>query len=222
MSESQQKPIEHISAFDLDHTLFVGNSGFRFGLYLYRKNLYSFFHLFATFVVYALVYMGLLPLSKLHEVGFKYLFKGKSEEVLKKWLDDFLSEDFEAHLYKPALEKLQAAQRENHLTVILSNSPNFVVSAIAKKLGVTHWRSTQYALDKERRFCHILHVMQGEDKARSIEELCRQNGLKTSAVTAYSDSHLDLPFMMIAGTAVGVNPDRKLRAICKKNHWPII
>lgn len=218
-----QKPIKQISVFDLDHTLFSGNSSFSFGLYLFRKKHYSFAHLLAISVVYALVYAGVLSIAKLHEVGFKYLFRGKSEIELKEWVEEFLNEkSFETHLYKPAFEKLKAAQAEGQLTVILSTSPAFIVEAISKRLNVTHWRATQYALDNERRFCHILHIMQGEDKARCIEELCQQHGLNKRAVTAYSDSYLDLPLLLIAGSPIGVNPDRKLRSICKKKHWPII
>lgn len=219
---SRPQSITHISAFDLDHTLFSDNSGFRFGLYLYRKRLYSFRHLLAIFFVYILVYCGLLSLKNLHQVGFKYLFRGQSEPLVKQWIEDFLNEDFEKCLYKPALDKLREAQSAGHLTIILSNSPDFIVEAVAKRLGIPQWRSTEYALDKERRFCHILRIMYGEDKATAVEELRKEYRLTKSAVTAYTDSHLDLPFLMIAGTAIGVNPDRQLRAICKKNNWPII
>ncbi len=44
-------------------------------------------------------------------------------------------------------------------------------------------------------------------------------GIDRQQVTAYSDSHLDLPLLLAAGTPVVVNPDRKLRKIAQLNTW---
>lgn len=219
---SSPEPIRHISAFDLDRTLFFDNSGFIFGVYLYRRKLYSLGHLFIVFLGYLLFFLGLLSTTKVHEIGFRFLFRGQSELLIRQQVEDFLDHNFDSYLYLPAIEKLRKAQANGHLTVLLSNSPAFIVEAIAKRLEVSLWQSTQYALDNERRFCNILHIMQGEDKAHFLNNLCQQYGLSKEDVTAYSDSYLDLPFLLQAGTSIGVNPDRKLRAVCKHNHWPII
>ena len=191
-----QKPIRHISAFDLDRTLFFDNSGFIFGVYLYRRNLYSIGYLAIVFIGYLLFFLGLLSTAQIHEIGFRFLFRGQSELKVRQWVEDFLNENFDSYLYPPAFEKLREAQNNGDLTVLLSNSPAFIVEAVAKRLGVSLWQSTQYALDNQRRFCHILHIMQGEDKARFISGLCQQYGLSKQDVTAYSDSYLDLPFFI--------------------------
>lgn len=137
-------------------------------------------------------------------------------------MEEFLSQYFDDLIYQPAMEQLKRAQKEGHLTVILSSSPDFLVEPIAQRLGVNLWKSTQYAIDKDGLFCKIAELMLGEDKACFITSLQMQKGSLRQDVSAYSDSYLDLPFLLAAGTAIGVNPDRKLRAICHTKHWRVI
>jgi phosphoserine phosphatase len=166
--------------------------------------------------------LGLLSIVKLHESAFKRLFQGRSLPLIKQWTEEFLSAYFEILLYPPAIEKLKLAQRAGHMTAILSSGPDFLVEPIAKRLNATFWAATQYAVDKDQKFCHIERLMLGGDKASILNGLGDSYGVPKEGIHAYSDSHLDLPFLMAAGTAYGVNPNRKLRLICRKNGWPII
>jgi HAD superfamily hydrolase (TIGR01490 family) len=211
-----------ISVFDLDHTLLKDNSSFQFGLFLYRKSYLPIWALLFIFSCNLLHLMGVLSISKLHEVAFKRLFHGRSETTVKQWVQKFLSENLEKLFYLPALERLKNAQQEGHLTAILSSSPHFLVGPIASYLNVSLWRSTKYAVDKDRCFCQISFLMLGENKASFIKKLRQRYERDKGRITAYSDSHLDLPFLLAADVAVGVNPTRKLRSICLQNHWPVI
>jgi phosphoserine phosphatase len=114
------------------------------------------------------------------------------------------------------------AQQCGHYTVILSSSPDFLIKPIADKLRVDAWESTSYAVDKDHRFCDISRLMQGADKAVILEEIRQQHGVAPQNVIAYSDSHLDLPFLQAAGRAVAVNPNRKLKAACRLHGWKVI
>lgn len=212
----------HISAFDLDHTLFSQNSSYRFGIYAGKTGVISSRKLFYLFWGYLCLAIGLISVRRINRMAFHLIFQGLSEEEVNGWVEDFLKKDFDQLLYPPVVEKLRQAQQAGHLTVILSSSPNVIVEAIAKRFGVSLWGATSYSIDQERRFCAPLHIMQGGDKARFIAQLCEQYGLSKQDVTAYSDSSLDLPFLEAAGNPVAVNPDRRLRKICKERQWPII
>lgn len=165
---------------------------------------------------------GLLSIVNLHKNAFKRLFQGRSSFTIKQWVQEFLAENYEKLLYLPAIQKLKSAQESGHLTVILSSSPNFLVEAVAKELGVSCWYATEYAVDKDQKFCQIASLMLGEGKAAILNGLAKDYCISKNATYAYSDSHIDLPFLMAAGTAYGVNPNRKLRQICRANHWPIL
>lgn len=211
-----------ISAFDLDHTLFSVNSSYCFGRYLYTKkkiSIGSFAFIIGCNVCY---HAGWLSIIKLHESAFRHLFHSRSLLLVRQWAADFVEENFDALLYFPAIEKLMSAQRAGHLTAIFSSSPDFLVEPIAKRLNVSFWDSTHYAVDKDHLFCDIAKLMLGEDKARLLEALAIKHGVPKQEIYAYSDSHLDLPFLKAAGTAYGVNPSRKLRSLCRRNSWSII
>lgn len=221
-SKVLNQKIRSISAFDLDHTLFSENSSYRFGKYLCDKKLLSLHSL--AFIVGCNIRhkIGLLPITKLHESAFQRLFFGRSSLVVRQWAKDFLTEQFEKLLYLPAIIKLRQAQEAGHLTVILSSTPDFLVEPIAQQLKVPLWDSTQYEIDQNNQFCGIKKLLLGENKALILEQLGQKYGVSKQDVYAYSDSHLDLPFLMAAGTKYGVNPNRKLRSICRQNNWAII
>lgn len=211
-----------ISAFDLDHTLLSKNSSYRFGCYLYRKNKISFASL--AFIIGCNIRhgCGLLSITQLHECAFKRLFLGLDATIVRQWALDFIDEHLESLYYAPAIHKLKLAQAAGHLTVLLSSSPDFLVGPIANRLGISLWDATQYAVDKDHRFCHINQLMLGEDKATVLKRLRETHHVLPRDVYAYSDSHLDLPFLISAGIPCGVNPNRHLRSICRRNGWKMI
>lgn len=216
------RQVHAISAFDLDHTLFSENSSYRFGLYLYYKKILSFSALLFILGCHFRHKCGILPIDKLHENAFNRLFLGRFAPHVRQWALDFLEEHFQSLLYTPALDKLKKAQTAGHLTVLLSSTPDFLVEPIANRLNIPLWDATQYTVDKDHRFCHIDQLMLGEDKAHILDRLAEKYGVPRQKIYAYSDSHLDLPFLTHAGVAYGVNPNRKLRSICRRKGWEII
>jgi len=210
------------SAFDLDHTLLKENSSFSFGKYLYQQkhiSLSAFLFIIRSSIYYNL---GFLSITALHQRAFERLFCGKSLPLVELWVSSFLDKHLEGLLYSPAIKALKEAQQAGHITAIISSSPLFIVEPIAIRLGLTFCQATQYAIDKDNRFCEIASLMLGEDKARFLINFMNQQKISKNKVIAYSDSFQDLPFLLAAGSAVAVNPDRKLRLFCLKNNWPII
>lgn len=210
----------YCSAFDLDKTLLNDNSSYRFGLYLCFQGHFLFYKILFIFWCHACYLVGYYSIPELHHRAFHYLFKGSSASLIDNWVEEFLVKYFNHLLYQPAILELRKAQESGHQVVILSSAPDFIVAAIAKRLGVSLWKCTEYAIDQNGFFSHIEKLMLGEDKALYIKKLKDSN--KALIVKAYSDSYFDISFLNAASEAIGVNPDRKLRALCKKNHWMII
>lgn len=143
-------------------------------------------------------------------------------DLLEMHMEAFLNECIANLLYSPAIARLKLAQQLGHYTVILSNSPSFLVSAIAKFFSVDEWQASEYGLDKDRKLCNIASLMQGEDKAICVRNIAARWNLGKESITAYSDSHLDIPFLLSAGHAVAVNPDKKLFHLAQARNWEII
>ncbi len=165
---------------------------------------------------------GIFSLKRLHECAFHYLFRGVLVAKIQTLACEFVNETLDQLLYDPAIEQLNLATKTGHLTVLLSSSPQFLVEPIAKRLGISQWKSTEYGIDDKKCYSHIAKLMLGEDKALYVKELDKTACKSSLNITAYSDSYYDLPFLLSAKRAVGVNPDRKLRAFCMKQKWPII
>jgi len=211
-----------LSAFDLDHTLIQGNAGSHFCRFLYRHKALPFSVLIHS-VIYKIRHRFFgMSLSELHHSIFNKILRGKPFEQLEKYIDKFVHEMVNRSLYLPAFARLKRAQQLGHYTMILSNSPSFLVGRFAKALGVNAYYATEYGLDERNCFAKIKRILEGKDKAKHILKIAKKLGIFLEQITAYSDSVLDLEFLQVAGKPIAVNPDKKLRAISIKNQWSII
>ncbi len=163
-----------------------------------------------------------LPLSQLHEIVFKKFLLGHSLNILEQYIKEYLNESFIKSLYSPAIEHLRRAQHLGHYTVILSNSPAFLVEQIANYLGVNEYHASQYGLDHNGNLSKIISIVEGKQKAAYLKKLKESFDLTENDITAYSDSHLDYPLLKFAGRAYIVNPNRKLTKLSKKHSWGIL
>lgn len=211
-----------LHVFDLDHTLLTANSSYHFGAYLYRQHFFGFPVLVKCLREYAFHrYLG-TSFQTLHDKIFAYLFKGRAIEEIIFHLNDFLSQSLSSFIYKPAMDRLEEAQRRKEEVFILSSSPDFLVQGIAKRLGVLNWGGTTYQVNPQGYLSAVTFVMEGERKAEGIQKWANQKNLSLDDVIAYSDSYLDLPLLKMVGKPVGVRPDRRLRQICLKEGWEIL
>ncbi len=211
-----------VHVFDLDHTLLSANSSYRFGAYLYQKGFFSSSLLLKCLRDYAChCYLG-MSMQTLHDKIFTYLFKGCLLEEIRCLVHLFLNQSLSSLIYKPAMERLEEAQRRKEKVFILSSSPDFLVQAIAHHLGVSDWKGTTYQVDSEGYFFAVSSVLTGEKKREDIENWADQENFSLCDIIAYSDSYLDLPLLNQVGKAVGVRPDRRLRNICLKKGWEIL
>lgn len=199
-----------------------GNCSFHFGIYLYQQNVLPFGRMLSLVSCYLLFKAGFLSIKKLHEATFKRFFSGLSAFVIDYHATQFISQKLQHLLFLPAFQKLQEAKEAGGYTAILSSSPDFLVKKIADQWSVDIWDATVYQKNACHQFSHIVQFMEGETKADTLRQLMEKLQICKNEVIAYSDSYLDLPFLHAAGQPIGVKPDRRLRAICLQNHWPII
>ncbi|NGX51268.1 MAG: putative hydrolase [Chlamydiae bacterium] len=211
-----------ISAFDLDHTLVRTNSGLLFYRYLIERGFYRPTSIFRSFLYSLRYYFFDLSLTELHEKVFERFLKGSALSKVEEEVENFLKKDFFRFLYYPTLARLRLAQHEGHHTVILSNGPSFLVGPIAEYLGVSEWGSSVYSVDREGKFNSIDSILLGEGKASYIQKLTERFQTDLQKVTAYSDSIQDLPLLSIAGRAVVVNPNAKMKKISRERLWEVL
>lgn len=212
----------HLAVFDLDKTIVAHNCSFDFCRYLVSKKVLPGASLLSSLLYYARHLFFGLDLLSLHRNVFASMLKGRSLPAIEENVEPFLKSYLFSKMYPPVLSRLRRAQHLGHYTLILSNSPSFLVNKIAQLLGVDEARATEYAVDKDHNLSHITSIMQGKDKASCVNEIAQKLSIDRANITAYSDSILDLPLLLSAGTAIAVNPDRKLRRFSENHHWTIL
>lgn len=205
-----------VAVFDLDGTLLKNNSSFAFCIYLYKKKIFSFSDFMVVASTYLLHKYFRFSLLWLHAKVFCRLFKGKDFDFFNQHFFSFLAENLDKDTYQPALKKLAEEKASGADIWIFSSSPAFIVSEIAKRLGIEKSYATVYLLDDQGKFKGISKLVDGQAKALKLSEL------ENNSSTVYSDSTLDLPLFEKAEKKVAVNPERSLKKIAKKYGWEII
>jgi len=211
-----------VTIFDLDRTLIRGNASMLFFRYLQKRLDLSFGMMFASLSYFFRHQYMNLSLNQLHSEVFQLYLHSRPKSLLTNNIPGFLKELLPKTLYIPAILQLRTAQQMGHYTLILSNSPDFIVEPIAKYLKVDYWKGTQYMVDKEGCFDKIGFVLDGPAKAQVLRQVCRELNIDRIDTTVYSDSIHDLELLEISGTPVVVNPDRKLRLISEQKNWHVI
>ncbi|MGM0440040.1 MAG: HAD family hydrolase [Chlamydiota bacterium] len=213
---------KYISVFDLDHTLLSVNSSFRFGMYLFWRGRMSLIDLYSWFSGYLRHKYFNTPLEDLHQQVFRRLFKGKNIEEYRPLVEGFVTKKFSSILKAPIVDALERAKRAGHYTVVLSNSPIFVVGPIAKRLEVDEWEGTSYLIDDEGVLNAVDKTVDGSAKAAYVTDLSKKMGIPLSNVTAYTDSHVDQPMLEIVGNPIVVDPTKLLQEVAQQKGWQII
>lgn len=209
------------AVFDLDHTLIEGNVSYCFGSYLYREGLLPLNKVLPLLTYYTQHLCFGLSLPALHTKSFSILFAQQPAGLFKEWTEAFLKEKLKTLAKPSTFKRLKEAQERGDHVAILSNSPDFLVEAVARHWSVAAFRGTCYEIDEEGRFSKLSTFIQGKEKESYLQELYQRGFLKEKT-TAYSDSYLDLPFLKAAGKAVAVNPDRLLKKTSLKMGWEIL
>lgn len=128
-------------------------------------------------------------------------FEGKSTQALQRHADLFVKEDLPG-LWQPwAVERLLMHQRQGHLCVLVSASPDVYLNTAAASLNLDavlctemEKREGQYTGKMASLNCH------GEEKVRRLKLWMNQNlGDQASTILyAYGDTRGDLPMLRMA------------------------
>ncbi len=208
--------------FDLDHTLLKVNSSFWFGRFLYRSGFFSLRDLMGALIDYVSHRRLGMAMNELHRRSFQRLFLGRRLGQIELLADQFLLRFFEKMLNRSIVERLAAALSSGDLVLLLSSSPDFLVKKIADRFKIAHWFASCYLIDEKGCFASLGKVMDGEEKASTLIAFAESFQIVRRDITVYTDSYLDLPMLEFAGEVIAVEPDRKLRRLCRRNNWLIL
>jgi len=160
---------------------------------------------------------------RLLNVAMFAIFKGISRDRLFVLGQEYCDRVLMHHFYSQAVDLMEGNRAAGLEPILVTGSPDFVVSALARRLGVETFAANRLAFSRNVASGRLREpIIAGEEKARWCEEFAARKGLRLRDCWGYADSYYDLPFLTALGHPVAVNPDRRLMATARDRQWPII
>ncbi|MGP6174795.1 HAD-IB family hydrolase [Corynebacterium sp. A21] len=109
-----------------------------------------------------------------------------------------------------------------HQVWLVSATPVQLAQILARRFGFTGALGT-VAEVKDGKFTGRLvgDILHGPGKMHAVAALAAIERLDLGQCTAYSDSVNDVPMLSMVGTAVAINPDKKLRKVAEERGWEL-
>ena len=195
--------------FDMDGTLFAGDSQLRFCRWILKR------HGWRRLYLLWLIPMGIL--RGLHIINTQCMKRaflayawGMKKNLLQQECQQFVLQEILQILYPPVLERLRAHQAAGDTTVLCSASPDWWTRLVGKALGFTHTIGTPTALAER---VELMPAIPAPGNNKGANKLVRLAAIGiTHADIGYTDSAADLPMLTICDKAVLVNPKSSFAA----------
>lgn len=213
----------NLAIFDLDHTLLAGDSDYLWGRFLAEQG-----HVDGeTYerrnkIFYEQYVAGTLDIHEFCRFAFTPLTQNPLE-TLQRWREQFMRACIEPIVapLAPALLERHRVQGDHLLITTATN--RFVTEPIATFLGVDTLIATDPELIDGRYTGRISGTPNFRDgKVERLKAWLAQQPDAPRHITCYSDSHNDLPLLLMADRPVAVDPDERLRATAIERGWPVI
>ncbi len=195
-----------IALYDMDGTLFWGDSQLRFARWILRR--YGWRRLYLLLVIPAGVLRAchILNTEQMKRLFLSYLWR-MPEDQLRKECEAFCTEELTPALYPEILESLRIHQAAGDTTVLCSASPHWWTACLGRMLGYTHSIGTPAQLTEGRVALMPAIDEPGNNKgANKLIRLEKELDI-TRADVCYTDSKADEPMLSISERAVLVNPN---------------
>ncbi|NQD35518.1 HAD family hydrolase [Permianibacter sp. IMCC34836] len=211
-----------LALFDLDHTLLEGDSDQLWAEFLFSRGLVGSDHLRNKDALFADYLAGRLDIHAAARVVLGPLV-GKREQDLLAMRREFGAQCIAPRLRSQAMARIDWHRERGHRVVIITATTRFVAAASAELLDVGDLLATEPEL-RDGIFTGELTGIPcfREGKVQRLQAFCAAEGIDSSDLHFYSDSHNDLPLLQHAHFAYAVTPDAILREQAEHNGWPIL
>lgn len=211
--------------FDVDNTLIQGSSLISFGFGLARKK-YLTFRQIRTMAWKQLKFRisgkeNAQDVDTGRELALEF-FKGRSVDDMVALCEEIVDNSMARRAYPGTRSLAQMHLDAGQQVWLVTATPVQLAQILAHRFGFTGALGT-VAEVKDGKFTGKLvgDILHGPGKRHAVAALATIEQLDLSRCTAYSDSANDVPMLSMVGTAVAINPDKKLRDIAEDEGWLI-
>ncbi|QSX08302.1 HAD-IB family hydrolase [Alkalibacter rhizosphaerae] len=121
-------------------------------------------------------------------------------------------------VYRFTRDRIKWHQKEGHLVVFISGSPEYLVEKMAEKYDVEHFVGTKYFVGEDNRFTGEIEPMwDSESKNKFLCQFILKHEVDLEASYAYGDTTGDYHMLKMVGHPVLINPIKKLVEIFQED-----
>ncbi|MCZ9309523.1 HAD family hydrolase [Corynebacterium uberis] len=211
--------------FDVDNTLIQGSSLVALALGLARKRYFKIHEILP--IVWKQIKYRVTGSENAEDVAegraqALEFVRGYDVAELARICDDIVINRVEDRAFPGTRSLAEMHLAAGHQVWLVSATPVQLAQVIARRFGFTGALGTVPEV-KDGKFTGRLvgDILHGPGKSHAVAALAAIEKLDLSRCTAYSDSANDIPMLSMVGTAVAINPDRKLRAEAQRRGWQI-
>ena len=211
--------------FDLDKTVIAKASMVAFGRPFYHGGLIN--RRTALRALYGeLVYLHLgaseQKLNRIRESVLR-LIKGWHRDRVCEIVAEAIEAIVEPIIFAEAADLIDWHHEQGRLVVIVSASPDEIVTPLSRFLGADDCIASKARVDDNGRYTGTMQFYAfGPFKAEAMDVLAAERGIDLAASYAYTDSYTDLPMLEAVGHPVAVNPDRVLNRYAREHDFEVL
>ena len=215
-----------LALFDLDNTLFAGDSDYEWAQFLIERGVLDreryeaqndeFFRQYraGTLDIHEFLDFQLAPLAR------------HPRSQLDAWHAAFMDAKVRPMIGPRARELVARHRDAGALCAIVTATNSFVTAPIAREFGVAHLVATEPEVRAGSFTGKVAGIPCFRDgKVTRIEQWLAGIGQPLASFQGswfYSDSHNDLPLLERVTRPVAVDPDEPLRRVAESRGWPVL
>jgi HAD superfamily hydrolase (TIGR01490 family) len=208
-----------LALFDLDNTLLDGDSDIEWSELLAR---FGAMDVARTRAYHRHYDAGTLDIDEFLRFQLAPLAREPMERLLA-WRVQYMSEYVLPRLTLAARAIVSEHARAGHELVLITATNRFITEPIARELGIPHLVATELEMDGGRFTGRVAgRPCYREGKIARIYDWLAARGLAWGDVREswfYSDSHNDLPLLLVVDHPVVVNGDERLSERARSAGW---
>lgn len=212
--------------FDFDKTLIRGDSQELEAKFFIKNTLFSPMYILRILgVLTAKVFYkrNLITPWRYNQIYLK-TYKGRNLDWLKVKAYELYNTNIKPALYDSMITIMNEHREKGHLIGIISATSEHLLEPVMHDLKVDMFISTRIETTEAGECTGKSngYICVGKQKSKALYEIAQKYNVDLCKSYAYSDHHVDLPFLKSVGNPVVVNPTSLLLGEANKNDWPIL
>lgn len=211
-----------LAAFDLDNTLLNGDSDYLWGRYICDQGVVDAAEFRRRNDAFHAQYLnGTLDIHAFQRFALQPLIENPLT-TMQTLRTRYVADCIEPVVAPGTPALIDCHRRRGDTLLIITATNRFITEPIAELLGVEHLLATDPEFVDGRYTGRIQGTPCFRDgKITRLEDWLAAHG-PFEGITAYSDSHNDIPLLARADRAAAVDPDDRLAEHARQQGWPVV